>query len=181
MSVSIVYIDRSYPNPWLWVAFAEPENLGAVSRGPPPIEGDWNQANQFCSILSVDWLLSGQPGTYGIANYSDEAVAAAANQLASFGSLKDQVLYAQGRLGATNALTVDEAVEAMAGAPPGVMIWAGSDEHVVAGAVIDSNSFAFYNSDSGEALAQPRSAFRGILEAFAINVVVMAKAGSVQS
>lgn len=181
MPINLSYVDTSSPNPSLWL---DQNTLGAdpATYAVAPIDpayaseqGDWFKVNEFCSVLAVDWLVGNRPGAWGASNYSAAQLKDAAQQLITFESLDDQLLYAAQRLGGTQA----ESVEAVAGrvesglAPVGTMIWAGSSDHVVAAYVDSGTSLLFYDPNNGKSERIDRADFAAKMAKFAVNLIVM--------
>ena len=165
------------PNPRLWLDMA---TLGsddpsyAVGVAPPEGDAEWIDYSQFCSVLAADWLAPGRRAAWGLSNYGEDGAIAAAKQLLAFqaGGMAAQVTYAETALNAlalpdlAPAATSDD-TDAVANAPVGTVIWAGSDAHAVSAYVEKADSVRLYDPDGGTAATHSRAEFRqmlGVLE-----------------
>jgi hypothetical protein len=166
------------PNPSLWV---DTNTLGSdvvvyeiASLSPGT---DWFQVNQFCSLLSLEWLAARSAGVvsspYGISNFSAAAQRVMAEQLIAFDSLQAQVDYAAAQLnGAAVSKAAVESGMAPDGTfsyPVGTRIWAGNDVHVIAYYVTSATQYELYDSNTGAITTHERSAFATACTAFVMS------------
>lgn len=161
----------STTNPSLWV---DTTTLGTASVAYqiaslfPGV--NWVQVNQFCALLSIQWLTARGAGVvkspYGIANFDPNAQKAMATQLIAFNDgdgMKAQENYAVSQLrgAAADEQTVVNGMtpNTRLSYPVGTKAWAGTTMHVVAYYVTSTTQCEFYDSDSGSITTRNRFGF----------------------
>lgn len=166
------------PNPTLWV------DLNTLGQNPTDYQistqspgSHFMAVNQFCSILSVQWL-SGGRGTsspYGIQNFTDPQKIAMAETLIGFTSMADQVGYAVAQLGGVEQ-TLAQVTTGMEGGgyKPGKRIWAGNDFHVIGLYVLNNLQYELYDSNTGLVTVMPRAGFRAAMLQLGCDAFVVA-------
>jgi len=171
----------STTNPSLWV---DTTSLGTASvtyqiaSSSPGT--NWFEVNQFCALLSINWLAARASGVvkspYGIANFDAAAQKAMAAQLIAFNDtgdgMKAQEDYAMQQI---NGAAADKQTIANGMAPNtklsypiGTKIWAGTNVHVIAYYVTSASQYEVYDSNSGSITARSRSGFATACTAFVV-------------
>ncbi|NER51319.1 MAG: hypothetical protein F6J92_32555 [Symploca sp. SIO1A3] len=167
------------PNPRLWL---DTRTIGSAKQkyiiatnSPGPYYFD---INQFCSLLSIEWLLSGRgKDPYGIGNLPDAQKKQMAEILIGFESMEDQVKHAEQRLGGKEKNLNDTAAGVQGQYKVGTKIWAANYAHVTAIYLTSSTKYEIYDPDSGRTTnTYDRSDFKKYMEAFGNNVFVVKEA-----
>ena len=127
--------------------------------------GDWTPVNQFCSLLSIKWLLAGAPaGPYGISKFSKDQQIAMAKTLIAYNEgdgMLAQEAYAVAQLTGVKK-TLSEATAGVKDATKykaGTLIWAGNQAHVIAVHIKDDTHFVLYDSNNGTTTTHARADF----------------------
>jgi hypothetical protein len=171
----------STPNPSLWV---DTNSLGTASVTYQIASfspgANWFEVNQFCALLSINWLAARAAGVvkspYGIANFDADAQKAMAAQLIAFNGtgdgMKAQENFAVQQINgaATDKQTI---VNGMApntklSYPVSTKVWAGTNAHVIACYVTSATQYEYYDSNSGSITTINRSIFASACTAFVV-------------
>jgi hypothetical protein len=163
-TIKVGKISSTNPSLWLDLATLEPDS-GQYEIATTSPAGNWLSVNQFCALLSIQWLLSDRSASpYGIGNFSDPEKIAMARQLIGFSSLDDQVEKAETQLGGTRRSLSVTASGVEGTYPVGTQIWAGNDFHVLGIYLISPTEYQLYDSNTGLTTKQLRSTFRNTME-----------------
>jgi hypothetical protein len=164
-------------NPSLWVnllTLGQPATEYVVATSSPGI--DFLYVNQFCSILSVKWLL-GERGTepFGIDQFTDAEKKRMAEILIGHTGMDDQIAHAEVQLGGVRRSLDEVALGVEDGAyKVGTPIWAGNDFHVVAITIGNEREYLLHDSNTGRATPMPRSRFRSAMDKLRCDAFVVA-------
>jgi len=175
------------PNPTLWwdTSFPYGPDLYVYEISTSQPSGEfWEPVNQFCSILSVEWLkaraFGENPDEYKLQQFSDDRKTSMARDLINFNGtgdgMKAQEHYAESALGGESASqkNVFEGMNPNSKDPypQGTQIWAGSSGHVVAYYITSNEEYEYYDPNTGKSQTRKRSDFQNEYNA---NVFVVAK------
>ncbi|ADO69273.1 hypothetical protein [Stigmatella aurantiaca] len=173
-NISVGKISTSNPTLWINIAtFA----AYIISTSHPGGNDPWIPVNQFCSVLTLEWLRArnqGQPPQpYGLSRFSAQEQIGMAQMLINYNSLNDQTTTAANVLGGTvvDRETVINTLE-LNGYPEGTQIWAGNDVHVV-GFYVRQGGIELYDSNTGDTTSFPTNRFRQEVEQRGLNSFVV--------
>jgi hypothetical protein len=162
------------PNPQLWVNATSldkpPAEYKIASLSPGP---EWVPVNQFCSLLSIQWLLHGQPSSYRISNFPDSEKIDMALELIAFSSLQAQEEAAAEQLSGSRQFLNQTAEGVQGKYKIGTKIWAGNNTHAVAIYLTSETEYKLYDPNTGSTTQHQRSQFGGDMTHLNFNAFVV--------
>jgi hypothetical protein len=171
-------ITSANPNIWLYLPSLgsdRPQYIISTNR-PPGDADDWFSVNQFCSLLSTEWLLNGNhPDNFTLNNnFTYQQIAAMALTLTDQDEgLQGQVNRAVQALGGQQQ-SLDEVTAGVTGSyPVGTRIWTGNDNHVVAVYINSATQYTVYDPNTGQTTTYARGDFSATVDTFGLNVFVV--------
>ncbi|HEX7843370.1 MAG TPA: DUF4157 domain-containing protein [Kofleriaceae bacterium] len=163
-------------NPALWVKLDTPNGKPEFKIATNTPDGFTTSVNQFCSILSVEWLKGGgKASPYGIENFTDPKKILMAQTLIGYKSMDDQIEYAKTQLNGKLQLlkNVEDGVQNHKYAVD-TKIWAGNDRHVVAIYIMSNDYYKLYDSNDGSTKELSRIGFGAKMGGLGCNSFVVA-------
>lgn len=166
------------PNPTLWVRPSDTETEFIVATSPP--DDSWFYFTQFCSLMTLHWLREiadhqNLQQSFGFSQLPEPEQLDMAATLIQFTGEAEQIERAKKELGVNdvekNASRFISAIE-LHQYPPGTLIWAGNDIHVV-GLHVGQNGFELYDSNTGITTAHTTDQIAPEVIARGLNVFVV--------
>jgi hypothetical protein len=130
-------------NPFLWIdhdAFGE---RFCISTAKPTVQGKWDQGNQFCALMALQWLEK-RPQTLKLGDLGQEDQVEMASRLVD-STMEAQVNLAKAQLKSASTKTLSPSVFSREGA----LIWMGNDRHAMAAEILGNGMAKFYDPDIG--------------------------------